>query len=133
MVEWMLEVADSLDIFEYSKGQSGLEVMFLGVLSQYRKRGIAKTLFEVTIDLAKTMKSGKDARKSLDGAALSLFKPLDFVTAICTSFVTQKIVRDLGFERVLELNFDKFVYDGISLSSRINDGTKVITYDYLKL
>lgn len=133
MVEWMLEVADSIDIFEYSKGQSGLEVMFLGVLPEYRKRGIAKTLFEVTIDLAKTIKSGKDIRKALDGGALSVFRPLDFVTAICTSFVTQKIVRDLGFECVLELNFDKFVYGGISLSGQINDGTKVITYDYLKL
>ncbi|XP_066260495.1 uncharacterized protein [Euwallacea similis] len=134
VAKWMVDMGKVLDIFEYCKVQSGVEIMFVGILPEYRKRGIAKKLFEVSIDVAKSLNQGKeDVRISIDGGALEIAQPPKIVTAICTSFVTQKIAKDLKFKRAGEFSFNQFVYDGVTLESRVPSDTESITYEYVRL
>ncbi|XP_066156145.1 uncharacterized protein [Euwallacea fornicatus] len=133
VAKWMQDMGKIFDIFEYCKVKSGVEIMFVGILPEYRRRGIAKKLFEVSIDVARGLNRGEDVRISIDEEALEVAPPPEIVTAICTSFVTQKIAEDLKFKRAKEFSFSKFVYDGVALESRVPSGTDSITYEYVRL
>lgn len=121
------------NIFDHCDVKSLIEIMFVGILPSFRKRGIAKELFKVSIDIARELKAGNNVKVSVNDSTLALGNPPEIVTGIFTTFVTQKIARSLNFQLATKINFDKFVYDGYSLSTKVNNDTPYLTYEYLKL
>ncbi|KAF7285017.1 hypothetical protein GWI33_012332 [Rhynchophorus ferrugineus] len=110
---WMYDIENMFDIFDYCKVNSLLEIMFVGILPSFRKRGIAKKLFEISIDIARELKVGNNVKVSLDESTLALGNPPQIIAT--------------------KIYFDKFVYDGCPLSSKIDKATPYLTYEYLTL
>ncbi|KAL1497081.1 hypothetical protein ABEB36_008100 [Hypothenemus hampei] len=133
IIQWMSDVDDSINIFEHTKTDTGIEIMFVGILPEFRKRGIAKKLFEVSISLAKKMNEGIDVRIPIDEDKLEIVRPPEIVSAVCTTFVTQKIAKSFQFETAKVLDYEQFVFDGIPLSEKISKTTKNLTYEYYRL
>ncbi|ERL95221.1 uncharacterized protein LOC109535764 isoform X1 [Dendroctonus ponderosae] len=132
LLQWMCDIEKIFDICEHCKVKTAMEIMFVGILPEFRKRGIAKKLFEVSISIAKRLSHGKEDKVISNGTTLAITRPPEIVTAICTSFITHKIAEQLRFELGAEIGFDRFEYDGRSLASKIAHSQN-LTFEFLRL
>ncbi|KAH1013959.1 hypothetical protein HUJ04_002873 [Dendroctonus ponderosae] len=132
LLQWMCDIEKIFDICEHCKVKTAMEIMFVGILPEFRKRGIAKKLFEVSISIAKRLSHGKEDKVISNGTTLAITRPPEIVTAICTSFITHKIAEQLRFELGAEMGFDRFEYDGRSLASKIAHSQN-LTFEFLRL
>lgn len=132
LLQWMCDIEKMFDICEHCKVKTAMEIMFVGILPEFRKRGIAKKLFEVSISIARRLCKGEEAKVTSNEKTLVITRPPEIVTAICTSFITHKIAKQLKFELATEISFDRFVYDGRSLSSKIPHSQN-LTFEFLRL
>ncbi|XP_030747989.1 uncharacterized protein LOC115876380 isoform X3 [Sitophilus oryzae] len=133
VVQWMADADRMFDIYEHCKIDSLMEVMFVGILPTFRQRGIAKKLFEVSIELARELRTGRNVKLSVDERKLDIGRPPEIVSALLTSFITQKITRDTSFKVGKKMYFDWFVYDGRPLSEVIGPQTPFFTFEYYRL
>lgn len=92
------------------QGQNILEVRIISVDTNWRGKGIAKTLVEKTIELAKE-------------------KDFNIVRVDCSSFFSGKLCARLNFERIYELKYADYVdEDGNPIFSPAYPHTSVTTY-----
>ncbi|KAL1497080.1 hypothetical protein ABEB36_008099 [Hypothenemus hampei] len=127
-IEKLFTMANKKNIFEFCNVNCVMELMFLGVLPEFRKRGIAKKLCEVSICLAKDLYRGLNVKTPIDDDLLQSGCPPQAVTGIFTSPVTQKIARDLQFS-----NAAKFEYHINNNDIQFRGDSIGVSYDYLKL
>ncbi|XP_066262632.1 uncharacterized protein [Euwallacea similis] len=130
--QFIMDVNKFFNIWEFCKVDMCFE-SWLDVAPEYRKRGIAKKLSELTIDFAKAMKAGNDITFPIDDEELK--RPPDqpeIISVISTSGVSEKLVGKLGFKCAAKVNLNGFVYDGIPLSDKIQN-EDYLGYYYLRL
>ncbi|XP_050307664.1 uncharacterized protein LOC126744316 [Anthonomus grandis grandis] len=130
VLRWMRDVDHKLDIHEHCKVQTVMELMFVCIAPEFRKRGIARKLFEVSVKLAKS-----GFRPIFHpGQTFDRFRPPEVVTAICTSLVTQKIARNMNFQIADRIQFRQFgCYDRINLGEAVGLSVDSLTYEYLRI
>jgi len=133
VARWMNDIGNMFNIFEHCNVKNVMEIMFLGIVPEFRKKGIAKTLCEVSIEVGRHLKQGRNVKVSINDKPLELGDPPEIITGIFTSFVTQKIANDLKFVLATQISFNKFIYDGRSLGDVIQNKTPYLTYEYLKV
>lgn len=116
LMSYMIEMDSRVDLFEYFKIDCLLEIMFLGVIPEYEKKGIGAKLCEVSIDIAKGIKNETN---------LELLKPHvkdkrpKLVSALFTSNYSQKVGQKLQFKTIYEESYENFVFNDQKFSSRI--------------
>lgn len=127
----MDEVDVACNLFEVCKVDCILEIMFLAILPEYRQQKIATELCQVSIEAAKLLKSGDNCKTSLKNEVLPLEPIPKAVSAIMTSFITQKLGRNLGFTVAKDITYDHFEFNGKKFSERIGPDTPSTTVEYL--
>lgn len=133
LVQFMIDSDAECDLFKYYDIDCLLELMFMATLPEYRGKGIAQKLTEISIELAKTLLQGENVKVSLDGSELPLEPRPKVVSAIFTSFKTQRLGQKLGFTKTAEISYEKFIFKGKSFASRISDSTTATTLESIKL
>lgn len=135
----MVDADEACDLFKICQTDSILEVMFLTVIPEYRGRKIGRKLFELSIQLTKSLKSNQDFMKQPRkiSNADNLPGVPKVVSAIFTSPITKKYGRDFGFKIAKEINYEKFTYNGKTFAERLacNGQTEAfsITIEYLDI
>lgn len=129
----MLDVDVECDLFNVCKVDCMLEIMFIAVLREYRGSHIGVNLFEVSINLAKMLKSGENCKVPLNDEVLTAEPIPKAVCAIFTSNVTQNIGKKFHFCTAKKISYDKFVFNGKKFSERIGSETPFTTVEYLTI
>lgn len=129
----MIDSDASCNLFELYNVDCLMEIMFMATLPEYRGKGIGRKLIEVSIDLAKELHLGNNIKVSIDDKQLQLEPVPKLVSAIYTSFITQKLGKALGFTKVAEISFETFMYKGKSFASRIGDHTPSTTVEAIRV
>lgn len=129
----MLTADAQIDIFELSDSTCLLELMFVGTLPEYRGKKVATTLFELSFELVKLLKSGVNVKRSLDGKELPIEPVPTTVSAICTSLYTQKISEKLGFVIGNRSSYEKLQFRGQTFASKIGPDPPDYTVVYKKI
>lgn len=133
LVQFMIESDAACDLFQYYNVDCLLELMFMATLPEYRGRGVARKLTEVSIELGRALLRGENVKVSIDGSVLPLGPVPKVVSAIFTSYITQHLGKKLGFKKTAEISYEKFMFKGKSFASRIGDSTKNTTLESIKL
>lgn len=128
LLQFMIDMGNELDIFKHYQVDVLLEIMFMATLKEHRGHGLAKALFQCSIELAKQLKDGNDVRTMLSGVPKPLPLP-KLVTALCSSFITQKIAQQLGFENLKMVDFHKWTFNGRSFADVIGPETPATSID----
>lgn len=112
----MIDCDSNLDLFAQFKTDSLLELMFLGVIPEYCRKSIGKTLTNYTIKLAQELKNGNCL--DLLPEELKEARPT-IVTSLFASRISQSIGRSLGFEFFDRFPYTDIWFQGKSLAERI--------------
>ncbi|XP_060517663.1 uncharacterized protein LOC132696698 [Cylas formicarius] len=133
VLQWMIDVENRFDIFEHCQVDSVMELMFLGVIPEFRRQGIGKKLCEVSVTIAKCLRDGRDVRAPYENHDTYELVPPEIMTGIFTAPATQKFARELNFQLGKRFYFDDFVYRGSKSLGQFIHNTSYFTYEYLRL
>jgi ribosomal protein S18 acetylase RimI-like enzyme len=132
IIDFIISSDDLCDLFEHCKVDCLMEILFLATLPEYRKRGIAKRLCEHSVDLAQKLYDGVNVKKCVDGKDLALEPVPKVVYAIFTSFISQRIGNELGFEIAAERSNRRLEVMG-QVFENPNSETTTTTMEYKML
>lgn len=118
LMDYMITIDGKLDLFDLSRSDCGLELLFLGVRNSAKGKGIAGRLVEETIRVG----------KNYDG-----FPKPQFVIALFTSTFSQKAGKRAGMETVLEIPFSESESNGEKYSEMIGPSTPNAVLSIIKL
>lgn len=126
VLQFMIDADASCNLFEHCNVDCLLEIMFLGTLPEFRGRKIATKLCEVSVKLARLLKMGENIKVSIDDENQQLpLQPVPkLVSAIFTSFISQRIGDVLGFEVAVDISYDKFTFNGQTYTSLLGPTNK---------
>lgn len=116
LMNYMIEMDAKIDIFEKFNINCLIELMFIGVIPQYEKRGIATKIAEIAVLIAKGLKEGKFIELLPDH--LKSKRP-QLVAALWTSRFSQKVGANLDFVTLYEESYENFTFKGKTFASRI--------------
>lgn len=126
----MKEVDEACDLFAYSNAECILELMFLATMKEHRGKGIGRKLCEVSMKVGKILLSGKNIKQSLTGEQLPLDPRPKAVSALFTSSTSQKIGKSLGLVRAIEIDYNRWRFNGKTFAERIGPETPCVTLEY---
>lgn len=134
IIKFMNDVDDLCNLFDYCQVDCLLEIMFLAVLPEYGCRGIGKELCKLSIEIAKQLSKGINVKKPLQKDQKFALEPIPkVVSAIFTSFISQKIGKALEFEVATEQSYDLFEFEGKNFSSAIGKETPKTSLQFKKI
>ncbi|EFA04145.1 uncharacterized protein LOC660825 [Tribolium castaneum] len=133
IVQLMADIDNLCNLFDHCKTDAILELMFLTTLPEYGGKGIGVKLTEATQDIGRSLLKGINVKKPIDGQKLSLEPAPKIVSAIFTTFVTQKIGRKLDWTIVAEKNFADYEFEGRNFGKIIGKETPTVTLEYKSL
>jgi hypothetical protein len=116
-MNYMIEADSKVDIFEHFKVESLLEIMFLAVLSEYGKRGIALELCKYSVELARLLARSDDVKEYLSEGEP---RP-QLVSALWTGRNSQSVGRKLDFKVIFQESFSKFSFNGKTFCEAVGD------------
>lgn len=126
----MAELDSKCDLFTLLNVDCIFEIMFLATHPIYRGRQISTKLCEASIQLAQRLNCGENVKVSLDGSDLKLEPTPKAVSAIFTSFITQRIGEKLKFSTALVVNYNDISFEGETYSSKIDAKSRYTTVEY---
>ncbi|XP_066262506.1 uncharacterized protein [Euwallacea similis] len=133
LFELLAQLEDNMDPFTPYNVDCLLELVFLGVLPEYSKKGIGYQLATVTVELATLLFKGENVKTSLDENELPLEPRPQVVTSLFTTFKSQSIGRKLNFEVQQLITYDELFYKGKSYRSILGNETEGITCECKQL
>ncbi|KAJ8917469.1 hypothetical protein NQ315_005516 [Exocentrus adspersus] len=134
LIQCMIDLDAECDLFDHCNVDCLLEVMFLGVLPEFRNKGIGRRLCEVSIKIAESLKKGENVKHALeDGQELSLEPAPQLVSALFTAAASQKIGRALGWEIAARGSYEKFFHEGKSFASVLGKHVPDATLEYVRI
>jgi len=133
LLKFTVDLEHNCDILNDCKVTSLLDIMFVATDVEFRKRGIAKKLFKVSIDVAKELKQNENVKVPINDEPLKVGIPPQIVTALCTSVITQKIAKDLNFITRSEVSLNNYTYKGKLFRDIIGNKMDFFTYVYLRI
>lgn len=124
----MINVDSRIDLFKHYNADCILEVMFLATLKKYRERRIGELLVSSSIELGRQLFRGKAVKTPVDVDEFEGITNVDsipsLVSAIMTSVYSQKISDKLGFDALIDVSYDEFIFAGKKFSERIGSRNK---------
>lgn len=127
IIDFLLTTDSICDLFEHCNVECLMEILFLGTLPEYRKQGIAKKLSQLSICVAQELFTGHNVKQSIDDHPLTLEPVPEVVTAVFTSFISQKIGRELGFTTAM-----KRTHEDITGKKSEHSPFTTVEYKFLK-
>ncbi|XP_035722272.1 uncharacterized protein LOC118441670 isoform X1 [Vespa mandarinia] len=125
LVDFMIDVDSRVNLFKHYNTKYILELMFLATLPNYGKRRIGELLISSTLEMARELKRGKSVKIPVTINNNNCIKNNDIiptlVSSILTSNYSKKICMKLGFETLLERNFDQYEFNGKKFNDRIDE------------
>ncbi|RZF42163.1 hypothetical protein LSTR_LSTR004312 [Laodelphax striatellus] len=103
LIDFMIEMDSFIDIFSKFQVDQVLELMFVSVNPDFRRRGIASLLIKSSLDVIRQ-----------ENSAIKL------ASSLATSSFTYKILKKLQFEAVLRKEFDDFSFNSEPYSSKVD-------------
>ncbi|XP_039280447.1 uncharacterized protein LOC120350566 [Nilaparvata lugens] len=103
LIDFMIEMDSFIDIFSKFQVDQVLELMFIAVNPEYRRRGIATSLIDFSLDVIKK-----------ENSAIKL------ASSLATSSFTYKILKKLHFEEVLKKELNDFSFNNEPYSSKVD-------------
>lgn len=89
-----------------------VELVFLGVHPEYRRRGIGRGLTKATLRVMAKLAKEKNGPKA--------------VASVFTSNYSQRIGESLGFELLATVSFHNFYFNGVKFSEKIGNEHKTM-------
>lgn len=105
-MQFMADVDDTFNVFDYHKTECIFEIMILGTLTEYWGKSIGQHLCKYSIELAQELKH------------TSIMGP-QAVLAVFTSKFAQRIGDTLNFKTHAKLYYNDYMFNGISFADRI--------------
>lgn len=133
VLEFMADVDAKCDLFGLLGADAILEIMFLGTSTEHRGKHVSTKLCEASIEAAEALREGRNVRVGLEGERLESKVAPKAVSAIFTSFITQRIGRKLGFTVALSLDYDELEYEGKKYSETAGPETTCCTVEYKRI
>ncbi|VEN49288.1 unnamed protein product [Callosobruchus maculatus] len=130
LMEAMIEADALCNLFERCNTDCLLEIMFLSVHPEYRKRNIGLKLCEVSMELARTLQQGVAIKTSSNVCKLSPKLAPGAVCALFTSPVSQKIGMKLGMTVAARLAYADIHFNGKSFGDVLEPNNKDIAVVY---
>lgn len=128
LVDFMIDIDSRFNLFKHYNAKCILEIMFLSVLPEYSKRRIGELLVSSSLEIARELKRGKQAKIPVlvkDTNSIINYNAIPtLASVICTSNYSIKICVKLGFEILLNTSFDDFEIDGKKYSEILNNEHK---------
>lgn len=116
LMNYMIEMDSKVNVFEKYKIDCLVELMFIGVIPRYEKRGIGTKLCEVAVMIASGLKEGKYTEFLYEHIK---DKRPQLITALWTSRFSQKVGKNLNFTPLHEESYEYFTYEGQTFASKI--------------
>lgn len=120
----MIDIDSQINLFEHYNVKCILEMMFLGTLAGYSGRKIGELLVSSSLEIARELKRGNPVKMPVTINDSNVIENYDAVptlsSAIMTSIYSKKIGVKLGFEELLERNFDQYEFNGKKFSDKID-------------
>lgn len=130
----MIDADATLDLFEHCNVDCLLEIMFLGILSEFRNKGIGRKLCQVSVRLAKCLKNGENVKKTVEvGKSLELEPVPQIVSALFTSPTSQKIGRSFKWEIAARRSYEDYFHEGRSYASILGKDIPDTTLEFTRL
>ncbi|KAF5294161.1 hypothetical protein FQR65_LT10872 [Abscondita terminalis] len=123
LIQFMIDADSVVDLFDLCQVNCLLEIMFIAVLKEYRGRGIAPKLFEMSMNIGKELLSGKNVKVSVTDDALPLEPVPKAACAILTSIYSQTLIKKLNLSIAADISYKKFTFEGESFANRIGSDT----------
>ncbi|XP_011707436.1 PREDICTED: uncharacterized protein LOC105462500 isoform X1 [Wasmannia auropunctata] len=124
LMDFMINVDSRINLFKHYYVNCILEIMFLATLPTYGKRGIGEMLITSSLELGKELRHGKNVRIPVTIRGSNELTNADAVptlaSAIMTSFYSYRIAMKLHFDKLLEVSYDEFEYNGKKFSEKIS-------------
>ncbi|KAH8381360.1 hypothetical protein KR093_003042, partial [Drosophila rubida] len=117
LMNYMITMDSKIDVCAMYNMDCVNELMFLATLPEFGRHGIGRALVEATIEFTHELSQGKgveDIAEELRG-----LRPAA-VTALWTSFFTQKIGKKVGFKVLNSVPYSEFEYNGKRFDERID-------------
>ncbi|CAG9823559.1 unnamed protein product [Phaedon cochleariae] len=125
----LLYAEEQCNLFERCNVDCLLEMNLLGILPEFRRRGIGEKMIEVSTELATKLYKGINVKVPLDGTEeLSLEPRPKLISAIFSSPYTMKIGRSLNYEIAATVDMQKFLVNDKPLP-----GLQHFTLEFKKL
>lgn len=125
LVDFMINVDSRMNLFQHYGVDCILEFMFLATLPEYGRRRIGEQLVLSSLGLGRRLKRGENVRKlvSVHGSnKLTNESAMPSVaSAIMTSKYSQRIAERLCFDRLLDVSYDEFEFNGTKYSEKIGN------------
>lgn len=121
LMNYMITADSKVNLFEHFKVDCLFEIMFLAVLQDYGRRGIGLNLCKYSVDIARTLKDGKDVEDYLTNG-----EPLpQLISSLFTGRNTQVIGKKLDFVVIYQEPFSNYFFNGKSFAERVDDPSLV--------
>ncbi|XP_018575162.1 uncharacterized protein LOC108913973 [Anoplophora glabripennis] len=134
LIKFMMDVDATVDLFEQCNINCLLEVMFLAILPEFRKRGIGKKLCEISMRVAKSLNDGENVKQAVEiGKSLPLEPVPQIVSALFTSPTSQKIGRALKWEIVARSSYEEHFHEGRSYASVLGKDNPCTTLEFTRI
>ncbi|XP_057319777.1 uncharacterized protein LOC130664082 [Microplitis mediator] len=112
------------DIYKRYDADCIMEMTFLAVRQDYRRRGIAGLLVSSSLELGRQLYKGIPVKTSVDIDGKSITNADDIpsiAVTIMTSEYAQKLLDKFEFDKLVEVSFNALTFEGIPLSEKIGD------------
>ncbi|XP_050306851.1 uncharacterized protein LOC126743687 [Anthonomus grandis grandis] len=129
LYEFLLEMEEKVNPFSPYQADCLLEMVFLGVPSEYARRGIGFGLCKASIDLAKCLYKGENVKTSLTDTPLPLQPVPQIVTVFFTTYKSQGIGRKLNMDILEKVSCDELFFRGKSYASILGNETEYFTIE----
>ncbi|KAH8311186.1 hypothetical protein KR044_004706, partial [Drosophila immigrans] len=131
LMEYMITMDSKVDVCGLYNMDCVNELMFLATLPEFGRLGLARALVEDTIKLTLELSQGKGVEDISE--ELRELRPAA-VTALWTSFFSQKIGKAVGFEVLSSVPYSEFEYNGKRFDERIdpphNKSSQQVVYKF---
>uniref|UniRef100_A0A336LI06 CSON010559 protein n=1 Tax=Culicoides sonorensis TaxID=179676 RepID=A0A336LI06_CULSO len=118
LMSYMIEMDSKVDVFEKFDVDCLMELMFLGVIPEYGKRGIGTRLCEVAVKIAKGLKNNEYTELLSENIK---DKRPQLVAVLWTSRFSQRVGGKLQFKTLHEESHSNFSFNGKSFAERIGE------------
>lgn len=123
-VDIMGDMESRINLFKHYDVNCSFEIMFLSILPTYKRRRIGEMLVSSSLELAKELKRGKNVRVPIVIHGSNKVTNADavpsLVFATMTSNYSYRIAMKLHFDKLLEVPYDEFVFNGKKFSEKVN-------------
>ncbi|XP_057332767.1 arylalkylamine N-acetyltransferase-like 2 isoform X2 [Microplitis mediator] len=124
LVDFMINVDSRVNLFKHYNVDCIMEIMFLATKKDFQRRRIGELLVSSSLELGRQLYKGVAVKTIVDFDEKSITNDdaiPSLVSAIMTSNYSQKVSHKLGFDTIIEVNYDEFTFAGKKFSERIGN------------